>query len=117
MARRRRKGGQRALWAAVPVDVSIGQTHPIPGWVVLKELFLNTEHSVLGTEVVLAIARPFDTNTVHGEVMAIHDITSQELTVKVGDQVIYKEYSGGRWLLGGDPVLITPAEDILAHVQ
>ncbi len=117
MARRRRRGAQRALWAAIPVDVLVRQTHPTPGWVVLKELFVNKEHVVPGTDTVLSIARVRDTNTMRGEVLAIHDVTANELKIGVGDTVVYKEYSGGRWTLSGDVVLITPAEDILACVQ
>lgn len=117
MARRRRKAGVRALWAPVPVDVNVTQAHPTPGWVIIKENFVNLEHAVAGTSVVLAIARPFDTNTMHGEVAAIHPITAEETGLTTGDKIIYKEYSGGRWSFNGDKYLITDARDILAKVQ
>lgn len=117
MARRRRRAGVRALWAPIPVDVNIEHAHPLPEWVALKELFVNNEHTVAGTDVVLAVARPFETNTMHGEVMAIHPMATKLTGVGVGDIVIYKEFSGGRWSFNGDKFLITPLIDLLAKVE
>lgn len=114
MPRRRRRGGVRPLWGALPLDKEIEQVHPIPGWVVLDEIFVGREHPVPGTEVVLIIHRPYEVNTLHGRILAAHPVTLSELGAVVGDTIIYREWSGGRWSLNGRKVLITPVEDILA---
>ena len=116
MARRRRRGGVRPLWGALPLDREVEQLHPLPGWVVLEEEFRNREHLVPGTDIVLIIHRPYEANSLYGRVLAAHPITLKELGAAVGDTIIYREWSGGRWALNGRKVLITPVEDILAII-
>lgn len=57
-----------------------------------------------------------------GEVLAIGtgkliDGKLVELTVKVGDQVLYKEYAGEELKLDGEEVTIIREEDILAVIE
>ncbi len=117
MPRRRRRGGVRALWAPVPVDITLDKVRPVPGWLLLKEMFVNDSHAVPDTDVVLAISVASAQNTMHAEVMAVHPDTGKELGVRAGDVVIYREYSGGRWSFNGERALLTQVRDILAKVR
>ena len=116
MPRKRRRAGVRPLWGAVPVDATIKQVHPIPGWVLLEEVFMGDTHAVPDTDVVLSIAVPFNYNTMYGVVLAIHPITAEELGVTLGDKVIYEEWQGGRWAFTGQKTLIMPVDAILAKL-
>ena len=116
MARKRRRVGVRPLWGAIPVDARIDQVHPIPGWVLLEEVFMGDEHMVPGTDVVLYINIPFNYNTMYGVVLAVHPITANELGITLGSKVIYKEWQGGRWAFTGQKTLIMPVEAILARL-
>ena len=109
--------GQIRPWAPTPVDVAVNQVNPVPGWLVLEEVFLNLEKSIPGTDVILAIVRPYVSNTMYGSVLRIHPKTQRDYGVTVGDTVIFKEFSGGRWMLDGIKTLITPVEAILATVD
>jgi co-chaperonin GroES (HSP10) len=110
----RRRPGERPLWGATPVDAEVEEVHPVAGWVMLEELFRNTTYTV--GPVVLEIARPYDRHTQFGRVLDIHPLTASDLGVAVGDEVVYREWSGGRWSMNGTRVLITQACDILAQV-
>ncbi len=50
-----------------------------------------------------------------GEVMAIGD--SEELTVKVGDKVIYSKYAGTELKFGPDEYLLMRQDDILGVIE
>ena len=106
--------GQVPMWGPSPVDTDVETVNPLPGWVVLKEVFANQEKAVAGTDVVITIVRPYVNNTVYGEVLRAHPDTQEEYGIDLGDLVVFKEYSGGRWLFGNVKTLITPAKDILA---
>ena len=38
-------------------------------------------------------------------------------TVKIGDKILYKEYSGDEFKLGGEEVIILKEEDIIAVIE
>ena len=117
MPRKRKPGGYRPLWAPMPVDVKVEDVNPLPGWLLLEEVFPSQEHMVEGTDISLTIWKPYESNTVFGKILKIHDDTSKDLGVDVGDTIVYREYSGGRWAFNGVKTLLTPAKDILAQVQ
>ncbi|HID95390.1 MAG TPA: co-chaperone GroES [Candidatus Latescibacteria bacterium] len=50
-----------------------------------------------------------------GEVRAVG--TDEDLTVKVGDTVIYGKYAGTEVRIDGEDLLIMPEDDILAVVE
>jgi chaperonin GroES len=57
-----------------------------------------------------------------GEVLAmgsgkIEDGKLVEMTVKIGDKVLYKEYSGEDFKLNGEEVVILKEEDIIAIIE
>ena len=114
---RRRRGGERPLWGATPVDLDVSQAYPLEGWVILKEKFVGMEHHVPGTDVVLTIHRPYVHNSVFGTIIKVHPETSEEFGIFKDDVVIYLEYSGGRWAFNGEKYLITPVYDILAKIK
>lgn len=105
--------GQTPVWGAIPMDESIKSVRPLDGWVMLREQFLDREVT-LTTGLVLQIARPYVSNTVYGQVVALSEQTAAELAVSVGDIVVYREYAGARWSFKGDVVLLTASKDILA---
>ena len=109
-----RAPGYRPVWAPVKVDVTVGQVHPLPGWVMVDEQFLETAPRVNSG---LLIIRPGTSNTVYGRVVCLHEDTERELGVEAGDLVVYREWSGSRWMIGGKVVLLTPSRDILATVK
>lgn len=115
---KKRPAGERPVWAPTPVDVDVDAIHPLIGWVLLKECFLNMEHRVQGPggEVILSIARPYVRNTIFADVLAIHPETAEEISVEIGDRIILHEFSGGRWAFKGVNTLMTPSQDILAVV-
>ena len=117
MARKRRRGGERPLWGATPVDCDVKKAHPLEGWVIIEEEFLNREHHVPGTDVVLTIHRPHESNSVFGRIVSVHPETSEEFLVYKDDRVLYREYAGGRWAFNGVKYLITPIYDILAKIN
>ena len=97
------------LWAPLSVDVMSSQLRPRPGWVVVEELVLP-ELTMGG----VVISRPYDRHTVFGRVRALHPETAAILRIEVGDEIIYREWSGGRWALRDATVLIMPMESVLA---
>jgi len=57
-----------------------------------------------------------------GEILAIGpgktvDGKITEMTVKVGDKVLYKEYAGDEFKLDGKEVIILKEEDIIAIIE
>lgn len=113
--RKRRRAGERPVWAANPVDASADQIQPYPGWVLLDEQFIDDEVKL--STGLLAVARPYDHHTMYARVDAIHPVDEERLGVKVGDLVLFKEWSGGKWLFNGDQRLLTNADDILGIVE
>ena len=101
------------VWAPVVVDVSLGNLRPLPGWVILQERFIEDEERADG----LTIARPGVVNTTTGVIVALSPETGAELGVSMGDNVVYREWQGGRWLFNGVPVLITASEHIVAKLE
>ena len=111
MRKKRRRPGERPIWAPRHVDSDIEHIHPVQGKVILKEIFLNR------TSGELFISEEWGTkNTLTAYVLKVHPETSEEFGFNEGDRVIFKEWSGGRWAFQGMPVLITEAENILAQV-
>ena len=111
LKRKRRRAGERPNWAPIPVDADASQIHPLPDWVLLEEIELSDT-----TETGLAIARPLTSNTTYGIVRAIHPRIEADLDVHVGDEVIFREWMGSRWLLNGETLLMPMSNDILAKV-
>ena len=114
---RRRRGVTGPIWSPTPVDATLAQIQPLPGWVVVEEARnMQREAVVAGTA--LQVIRPWDRHTVYGRVLAIGAETVLECGVGVGDQVIYREWAGGRWsLAGGLEILLMQGSDILATYQ
>jgi co-chaperonin GroES (HSP10) len=104
--------GQRPVWAPVEVGVSLDRVEPTPGWVVLQEQFIDET-----TSSGIIIAKPYVANTVFGRVVAINDIDAIKTGIEAGMNIVYREYSGGRWSFIGSKVLITPLEAILAWYE
>jgi co-chaperonin GroES (HSP10) len=115
MKRRKLKSGERPMWGAFPVDAPVSKVKPTPNWVILKENPLDNEITLSGVK--LAIARPNVHNTVYGKVLAIHEETSKEIGVNVGDVVVYTEFMGSRWNFLGDIVIMPEKKYILARVE
>ncbi len=111
----RRKASNRVPWAPVPVDAGIDEIAPYPGWVLLEEEFLDTTRT-LG-DVSIVIARPYDNHTTFGRVKAINELDAAKLGVVAGNLVVYREWSGGRWLFNGVSALIAPIDAILGIVE
>ncbi len=107
---KRRSFGERPNWAPRQVDATVAQVHPLPGWVLLEEIFPVERVGEL--EIVRSLTR----NTVLAEILAVHGDTARELGVTVGEQVILREWAGGRWAFGGQSTLLTESVDILARV-
>ena len=104
------------MWASTPLDVSIDQVNPFQEWVIVKELTDITKYEQVAGQT-LQIVRLKDRHTVYGELMAIHPSVSERLQVGLGDTVIYREWSGGRWDIQGEEVLIMKADDVIARVD
>ena len=75
---------------------------------ILKEIFL-TQADALG----LYIWKPYTINTVFGEIMAVNE----DSQFSIGDQIVFKEFSGGRWSFNGEKMLITPEKSIIATLS
>ncbi len=108
---KRRQFGERPLWAALMVDAEADRVRPLPAWVLLKE---SPVEGVTASG--LLIARPLTSNTVYGEIRAIHGDTGRELGLRVGDVVAFREWAGGRWNFAGEVLLLIGKEHILAKV-
>jgi co-chaperonin GroES (HSP10) len=115
MKRRKLKSGERPMWGAFPVDAPVSKIQPTPNWVILKENPLDNEITLSGVK--LAIARPNVHNTVYGKVLAIHEETSKEIGVNVGDVVAIREFAGSRWNFRGELTIMPPKDAILATVK
>ena len=59
----------------------------------------------------LVVSRLNVRNTVFGEILAIGE---NDQGLRVGDTIVFREFSGGRWSFLGEKTLITPMKDILA---
>ena len=101
--------GQRPAWAPREVGVSIRKVNPEPGCVVIEEDFLDeiTQSGIL-------VARPYASNTTYGKVVAINIQDIADHNIFPGDNIVYREYSGGRWSFNGSKVLIVPLDAIIA---
>ena len=116
MARKRRYGLDRPAWAAIPLDALIYEIKPVEGWVMIQEHFDQDRHvTVAGIE--LEIATLGTSNTTYGIVRGIHDNTASEIGVSVGDEVIYRQWAGGRWQVQNDVVLIMKSKDVIGKVE
>ena len=93
------------------MDATLEQVKPLPGWVILEEMFEQDREVQVG-DMKLAIARLNVMNTIQAVVLAVPDPCSLELAV--GDTVIYREWEGGRWSLDGRVVLLMAERHILA---
>ncbi len=94
------------------VDAEADRVRPLPAWVLLKE---SPKGDVTASG--LVIARPLTSNTVYGEIRAIHVDTERELGLHVGDTVVIREWQGGRWSFTGEVLLLIGKEHILARVN
>ena len=111
---RRRKGLEAPIWAPVPIDADIEDVKPLSGWVMVSEHFeQDTYKDIAGME--LAIVKPGTSNTMYGELIAMSE--ESNLDVEIGDKIIYREWSGGRWSLNNRVVLLLPEDDVLAIVE
>ncbi len=117
MPRKSKFPGQVAPWAPTPVDIEVGDVHPVPGWVILEEIFEGSERKVPGTDLIIHISRPYVHNTMYGKILAIHPETTEETGLDVGEVVVFREYSGGRWFFRDVKTLVTPVKDIYAKVE
>lgn len=111
----RRRGGVAPPWAPKTVDVPLEAVHPLPGWVVIREQF-DQDREVTLAGVTLIVATPGTSNTVMGYVLALHPETREELGIRVGDLVAYREWEGGRWSFEGASVLLMESQHILGLV-
>ena len=109
--RKRRKPGERPVWAPAIVDVAVSAIHPRPGWAVVEELF---PHEVRAG---LEIIGEYRHNTVFGRVLRLHESDAKRLDIGEGCVVAFREWSGGRWLFNGCPALVTGVDNILAVVM
>lgn len=112
----RQRGMVAPAWAPVAVDVALADVQPLPGWVLLREQFEQDERTVrAGVElVIVSLGTP---HTVYGRVEALAEETAQELGVRAGDDVVYREWEGGRWEFQGDRALMIGSQHILARVE
>lgn len=108
---RHKAAGERPVWAARKVDAKLTQVQPLPGWVLLHE---NSLEVVRESGIIVTNS---DRNTTHAVVLAIHEDTKAEIGVSVGDTIIFKEWSGGRWSFEGVPTLLTSSKDILGVIK
>ena len=113
---RRRTGVLAPVWAPTPLDFPIRYIYPFFDWVVVRELPDKTRYVSIDNQT-LEIVRPKDTHTVYGQILAIHPEVSKELDIQVDDEIIYREWAGGRWDVQGEQVLIMKLTDILAKVE
>lgn len=118
MSRRpRRKTGILApVWAPTPLDFPVRCIYPFVDWVIVKERPEITRFVSMSNEL-LEIFRPKDIHTVYGQILGIHPTASEELDIQVDDEIVYREWSGGRWDVQGEQVLIMKSTDILAKVD
>ena len=118
MARRlrRRTGVLAPVWAPTPLDFPIRYIYPFFDWVVVRELPDKTRYVSIDTQV-LEIVRPKDNHTVYGQILSINSKASEELGIQVNDEIVYREWAGGRWDIQGEQVLIMKLDDILARVE
>ena len=102
------------IWAPTFLPVTMEQVQPIQGWVMLQEEF-KLDQEVITGGISLVVATGSHPNTVYGWVRGIHARTAQELGVKVGDFVVYREWEGARWDIQGQVVLLVEAQHVLAR--
>ena len=104
---RHKVGLSAPIWASPRVDCDIDDLLPLPGWVALQEIY----KPMVATEYLHTSERG---NTVYGTV--VNASSSNDLGIAPGDNVVYREFHGGRWDCSGDIVLIIQEEHILAKV-
>ncbi len=109
---RKLRPGQHPVWAPIEVGVHLDRVDPAPGWVILKEQFLDET-----TDSGIVVVKPYVANTVFGKVIAMNVEDQFKSEFFPGDNVVFREYSGGRWAFQGETVLITPLEAVLATYE
>ena len=109
---RRRYGLEAPDWAPHTVDADIQAVQPLPGWVLVEEDF---ERGKTVTVHGIELALPVQVNTVYGRVVAV--AAQDTVAIRAGDQVIYREWEGGRWTFRGRQALLIGSEHILATVE
>ena len=114
MGKRKKYGVEAPDWAPLPVDATVAEVRPLPGWVMLQEEFSQDKYANLAG-VDIEIATLGISNTTYGNVLAVS--SESDLGVSVGDRVVYREWEGGRWSLHDKVVLLINEEHILAKVD
>ena len=113
--RRRRRGAQSPPWAPRMIDCDMASVVPYPGWVIVSESGRKVTDSKESGVLVTQLGIPHGTV---GRVEAICPEDADRLRVRRGDQVVYREWAGGRWYFsGGEQALIMTVGDLLARVR